>query len=220
MRGKASVCYAEINSKPYIVDKSRGWGVHFDLLQMIFNKDPKIICMVRDLRQVVSSMEKKFRQNPERHRSIENHSNLNGITTYKRVVHYLQSQPIGLAIERLVEIHQRGWSKKILFVRYEDMTVDPEKSLKRIYTYLELPYFQHNFQKVSQITKEDDEAFGIPDLHNIRSVVAPQKADFMEILGRDALRYIYEKYAWYFKMFGYAMPEKQAKAPTPALASV
>jgi hypothetical protein len=34
----------------------------------------------------------------------------------------LQTPPAGLALDRLAEIHQRGWHKKILFIRYEDLT--------------------------------------------------------------------------------------------------
>jgi sulfotransferase len=55
--------FRAVTDKPYVLDKSRGWGVHFDLLNLIFDEEPKIICLVRDLRQILSSMEKKFRQN-------------------------------------------------------------------------------------------------------------------------------------------------------------
>jgi len=65
--------FQALTDKPYAVDKSRGWGVHFDLLQMIFNEEPKVICMVRDLRQILASLEKKFRQNPDKYRAVENH---------------------------------------------------------------------------------------------------------------------------------------------------
>jgi sulfotransferase len=78
--------FQALTDKPYVLDKSRGWGVHFDLLSLIFDEEPKIICMVRDLRQILASMEKKFRENPDKHRPIENHSNLGGTTTLKRAM--------------------------------------------------------------------------------------------------------------------------------------
>lgn len=53
-----------ITDKPYVVDKSRGWGIHYEFLNT-FNKSPKIICMVRDIRAIYSSMEKNYRKNPE-----------------------------------------------------------------------------------------------------------------------------------------------------------
>ena len=195
--------YGAITDKPYVLDKSRGWGVHFDLLQMIFGEEPKVICMVRDLRQILASLEKKFRQNPDKYRAIENHSNLTGTTTLKRALIHLQSPPVGLALDRLVELHQRGWNKKVLFLRFEDLTTQPEQVLQRIYAYLGLPTFKHDFAKVIQVTQEDDEVFGIPGLHEIRPKVEPLPNDYLDILGRDAVRHVQTHYAWYFQLFGY-----------------
>jgi len=200
--GMEAYCRA-LTDKPYLVDKSRGWGVHFDLLQMIFDEDPKIICMVRDLRQILSSMEKKFRQNPDKQRSIENHSNLTGTTTYKRAVQALQTAPVGLAIDRLIEVHQRGWAKKMLFIRFEDLTVKPEEVMQQIYGYLGVPAFKHDFDKVVQVTQEDDQVFGIPGLHDIRSKVEPIANDYFEVLGPDVIRHVQNQFGWYLKMFGY-----------------
>jgi sulfotransferase len=41
--------YNEITDKKYVIDKSRGWGVHYDMLETIRGEQPKVICMVRDL---------------------------------------------------------------------------------------------------------------------------------------------------------------------------
>ncbi|HEV3272530.1 MAG TPA: sulfotransferase [Candidatus Methylacidiphilales bacterium] len=195
--------FKALTDKPYVLDKSRGWGVHFDLLSLIFNEEPKIICLVRDLRQILASMEKKFRQNPDKHRSIENHANLSGTTTLKRAVMNLQTPPVGLALDRLAEIHQRGWHKKILFIRYEDLTAQPKQTLQKVYAYLGVPEFAHNFENVPQVTQEDDQAYGIPGLHEIRPKVESLQNDFLSILGKDAVRFVQGNYAWYFTLFGY-----------------
>jgi sulfotransferase len=189
--------FKALTDKPYVVDKSRGWGVHFDLLSLIFNEEPKIICMVRDLRQILASLEKKFRQNPDRHRPIENHNNLSG------TVMHLQTPPVGLALDRLAEIHQRGWAKKILFVRYEDLAAHPKQTVQKVYAYLGVPEFQHNFNDVAQVTQEDDQAYGIPGLHEIRPKVEPLAHDCVSIIGKDAVRFVQSNYAWYFTAFGY-----------------
>jgi sulfotransferase len=195
--------FQALTDKPYVMDKSRGWGVHFDLLNMIFGEEPKIICLVRDLRQILSSMEKKFRQNPDKYRPIENHSNLTGTTTFKRAMLALQNAPVGLAMDRLVEVHQRGWDKKILFLRFEDLTAQPAETLQKVYTYLGVPEFKHNFDKVPQVTQEDDQVFGIPGLHEIRPKVEPLPNDYLDVLGRDVVRFVQNQYAWYLQRFGY-----------------
>ena len=202
-KGGMEAYFQALTDKPYVMDKSRGWGIHFDLLNTIFGEEPKIVCLVRDLRQILSSMEKKFRQNPDKHRAIENHSSLSGTTTFKRALIHLQSPPVGLALDRLIEVHQRGWNKKILFLRFEDLTTLPAETMKKVYGYLGVPEFKHDFNKVAQVTQEDDQVFGIPGLHEIRPKVEPLKNDYMEILGPDVVRQVQTHYAWYFQVFGY-----------------
>ncbi len=64
--------YNAITNKKYVIDKSRGWGIHFDMLEAIRSEKPKIICMVRDLRDIFASMEGNFRKNPEKSQGIVN----------------------------------------------------------------------------------------------------------------------------------------------------
>ena len=195
--------FQALTDKPFAIDKSRGWGVHFDLLSLIFEEEPKIICMVRDLRQILASMEKKFRQNPDRNRAIESHHNLSGTTTFKRAMIHLQTPPVGLGLDRLFEIHQRGWHKKMLFVRFEDLTTDPAATMQRVYEYLGVPGFEHDFGNVTQVTHEDDEVFGIPGLHEIRPKVEAYYNDYMTVLGREAVMAVQSQFSWYFNQFGY-----------------
>jgi sulfotransferase len=195
--------YSAVTDKPYVVDKSRGWGVHYDLLQTIFDEDPKIICMVRDLREIISSFEKKFRQNPDLYKPIENHSNMTGNTTIKRTLASLQSPPVGLALDRLLEVHQRGFAPKMLFIRFEDLTRNPAEVMKLVYNYLEVPHYQHNFKKVEQVTQEDDTAYGIRGLHDIRPEVKPLENSYLQVLGQDSVRIVEQQFAWYFQRFGY-----------------
>jgi len=198
-----SAYFAAITDKPCVIDKSRGWGVHFDLLTMINGEEPKIICMVRDLRQILASMEKKFREAPDKQRPIENHAQLLGTTTFKRTMAMLGSVPVGLALDRLAEIHQRGWNKRMLFLRYEDLTVNPRQALKAVYDYLGLPEFAHDFDHVPQVTQEDDRVYGAAGLHNIRAKVEPSTKDYLSVLGRDAVLAVQNSFAWYFNLFGY-----------------
>jgi len=195
--------YQALTDRPYVWDKSRGWGVHCDLLGAIFQSEPRIVCMVRDLRQIVASFEKRFRKNPATYKPIENHAKMEGITTYKRAVHHLQSIPLGLALERLIEVHTRGFASKMLFLRYEDLVTAPGSVLRQIYNYVQLPEFAHDFGHVEQVTQEDDTVFESVGLHEIRPKVAPMEADYMQILGLPAVKYIESNYAWYFERFGY-----------------
>lgn len=191
-----------ITDKPYVMDKSRGWGIHYGFLNS-FYPNPKIICMVRDLRGIYASMEKNFRKNQDKDSGIVNHAQMKGTTTEKRVDVWAQSQPVGLAIERLQQILKEGTGSQMLFVKFEDFCSDPEKEMKRIYNFLEVPYFQHDFNNVEQITKEDDEVYGIYGDHKIKSKIEPLKPDYKDVLGVGACNWIKSNYQWFYDYFGY-----------------
>ena len=48
--------------------------------------NPRVVIMVRDLRAIYSSMEKKFRENPDVDPKIMDNINMTGITTDQRVL--------------------------------------------------------------------------------------------------------------------------------------
>jgi sulfotransferase len=192
-----------ITDKPYILDKSRGWGIHYDFLNFFYD-EPKIICMVRDLRGVFSSMEKNYRKNQHLDGGHVNHGQMKGTTTEKRVDNWGNSQPVGLAIERLYQIFKEGNNKHILFVKYEDFCETPKTEMERIYSYLGQPYYDgHDFDNVEQITKEDDSVYGIYGDHIIRQKIEPLKKDYIQILGKPTCEFIKNKYKWFFDEFKY-----------------
>lgn len=194
--------YDGITDKPYVMDKSRGWGMEYDFINA-FDPNPKIICMVRDIRAVYASLEKKYRANPLVETNIANWGDLVGTTTDKRVSVWSANPPIGPAIDRLYQVLVQGLHTNILFIKYEDLCIDPEQELKKVYQYLEIPYFQHDFDNVEQVTHEDDKWYGIFGDHLIRKKIEPLKDDFREVLGPNACRIIEENYLWYFNDLGY-----------------
>jgi len=191
-----------VTDKPYVIDKSRGWGVHYGFLNS-FHPEPKIICMVRDLRGIYASMEKNFRKNQHMDSGIVDHSKLQGTTTEKRIDLWAVGQPVGLAIERLGQIFKEGINKKMLFVRYEDLVKDPSSEMQKIYRYLELPSFAHDFDNIEQITAEDDSVYGIYGDHTIRKKLEPLPNDYKEVLGVAACNWIKSNYSWFYDEFRY-----------------
>ena len=195
--------YDAVTDKKYVLDKSRGWAIYYDFLNMI-HPNPKVICMVRDLRDIFSSMEKKFRTNPDKANDMIDWSKMQGTTVPKRIDMWIQSPPIGVALERLSELFRTGISNKILFIKYEDMCLYPDITMKKIYDFLELEYYSHDFDNIMQITKEDDEVYGVYGDHKIRKSIDLLPSDASDILGRDVTNWIYENYRWFFEEFRYS----------------
>jgi sulfotransferase len=196
--------YNAITDKKYVMDKSRGWSVYRSFLNEIY-PNPKIICLVRDLRSVVSSYEKIYRKNSLVQDPIRIDSTGKGTTVHKRVDEWMHpTNTIGRAVERLFETIRLGYDDKILFIKYEDLCMFPEIEMKRVYEYLEIPYFEHDFDNIEQKTKEDDSVYGLTnDLHVIRPKLELKNPDYKEVLGKDISDWIYSTYKWYFDKFGY-----------------
>jgi sulfotransferase len=91
----------------------------------------------------------------------------------------------------------------MLFLRFEDLTTEPAQTVGKVYEYLGLPAFKHDFDQVTQVTHEDDEVFGIPGLHEIRPKVEPFQNDYLTILGREPVMAVQSQHSWYFNQFGY-----------------
>jgi sulfotransferase len=191
-----------ITDKKYVMDKSRGWGIHYDFLNEIY-PNPKIVVMVRDLRDIFCSMEKNFRKSSLQSNPILSHAEMRGTTTPKRIDIWAQSQPVGLALERLQEILRQGLDKNMLFVRFEDLCLYPETELNRIYQFLEVPYYAHDFDNIEQITVEDDEVYGVYGDHTIKQKLELPHSQAKKVLGTDVTNWIWDNYQWFFNRFNY-----------------
>lgn len=195
--------FNNITDKDLIVDKSRDWGIHYNLLSML-QTEPKIVCMVRDVRSIYSSMEKNFRKNPHRENHIQNAPQLVGTTLDKRINIWADGVPVGIAMDRLKDCIQQGIDKKMLFIRYEDLMANPENEMKRFYEYVEQPYYeQHDFENVTQYTHENDTIHGIYGDHTLRTKFEMKPNDFEDILGFKLCNDIKNTYKWFYDYFGY-----------------
>ena len=201
-RGGLENYFSSITNKKYVIDKSRGWAINYNFLNS-FYPNPKIVCMVRDLRSILASMEKIERENGLLNANNKDYLHLKGTTTIKRVEENLAKPPIGLAVNRIFDIINQPIKDKILFIRFEDLTLQPDKIIRQIYNFLNVDFFNHNFLNVKQETFEDDEIFGIRNLHTIKNKVEFIKNYYIETLGEALSDMIYNNFKWYFDFFNY-----------------
>ena len=192
--------FESITDKKNVLDKSRDWAINYRLLEKIQEK-PKVICMVRDVRAIYSSMEKNFRKNPHKENHVQNPVNLVGTTLDKRINLWADGLPVGIAMDRLKDIFQQGLDKHILFVRYEDLMSSPKETMNRVYDYLGLDRFEHSFDKITQVTVEDDSVHGIYGDHSLREEFKMLPNDFEEVLGIELSEKIKHTYQWFFNKF-------------------
>jgi sulfotransferase len=185
-----------ITDKPYVVDKSRGWAVNMEFLNK-FYPGAKMVCMVRDLRDIITSMEKNYRKHPEMKTAP--------LTTAERVAIWLSadSKPVGNTLKNLHEVFHRKMDEKIIFIRFEDLTKDPQKMIDIVHDFLGIERHKYDFNNILQVTYENDKFHGIYGDHIIKNKVTPVKSMAKELLGEPICNQIYERHKWYFERFNY-----------------
>jgi sulfotransferase len=173
--------------KSIIIDKGRGWLSLIEMVEFITGATPKIIVPVRNITEILSSFEKLWKKSTGQSQwNFEQNDYLKAQTVEGRCEIWASAgQPVGIAYNRVKDAISRGYQNNLLFVEFDQLTSQPAHTLKMVYDYLQLPYYQHNFNNVEQYTQEDDEGIHrIPNLHKIKPVVVPVPHDSNKILGK------------------------------------
>lgn len=195
--------YAPITDKQIICDKNRGWSHYYEWVSQ-WNPNPKMICMVRDLRSIVASMERIYRANRHNPEGPDNPAQLQNMTVSQRVQYWLSSQPIGLALQRTADLFQRDVAKNIHFMSYETLCASPQETMYDLYEYIGEEPFLHDYNNITKTVIEDDSHFGIFGSHSVKPQIKPCKpADWSDVLPPDVANTIRQNHAWYFNVFQY-----------------
>ena len=145
----------------YIVDKCRSWTLspNMEMMRRYITKQPKVIVMLRPIDEIIESFEKLYRSN----NSDKNTSSLLEA----------RSEPLMRSLEG-VEQAQENNNGEFLFIEYHDLVNNTVEVINTIYRFCELKIFRHNFQNIVNKFPEDDEVYGLKDMHKIYSTIRPQ----------------------------------------------
>lgn len=181
LSGLFSSYYSATDDKEVIFDTNRIWCTKLPALSQIF-PDARVICCVRSISWIIDSIEKLARQN-----AFE----LSGMfgfdassTVYTRVNNIAKSSGIvGYALDALREAYYGAEASRIMLLEYDDLCNDPEASIARLYSFIEQPIFQHDFDNVEYEADNFDLQLGAKGLHTIRKKV--ERIDRATILPPD-----------------------------------
>ena len=193
MRHGITHAFDNLTDRPVVVDKCRSWIGSANLLFKLF-PDAKLLVPVRDIRGVLSSMEKKFQKHPEFQLENQQQDTTRIQTVEARCQFWLDSAPVGLAVQRLYEI-SRLHKDKVMFVHAEQLTSDPQSTMDKVWQYLGEEPFTHDVTNVEQYTKEHELGWPYGD-HSIRSEVKPIQSDWHDTLGRQISETLKQKFNW------------------------
>jgi sulfotransferase len=185
--------YFEHIEKPVCIDKNRGWLEFLEMASVVVGgqENVKVIVTVRDLRDVCASFEKLYRKTAATGQIPQEQADtrLKMKTAVGRLQIFISDgQPVGRAFNAVRDAVTRGWRKQMMFVEFGALTRQPKKTLDAVYSFLDLPAHEHDFDNVEQITHEDDSAHGFKDLHTIRRKVEPMEPQWSSVYDGTVFR--------------------------------
>lgn len=169
--------------KPYIIDKNRNWGTPENIeIAELFSDKVKIICPVRPILEILASFINLAEKNPDNFidKFVVNYpvsqfrpKNDARCDAMMAANHHIETNILSLA-SSFNPRHQG----KFHFVAYADLISKPEKVIKAIYDFLEIPKFEHAFENLKwPLMLNESKVFGIPNMHKIRSKIDASKTD-------------------------------------------
>lgn len=187
--------YSDVN-KPVIFDKNRSWPSNIGMIFGFLDNNPKILCPVRDVSEILASFITMHRRNPYEVNGRINFidemlikSNI-PLTDDNRCQFLAGPQGIlGQSYEGMKQLVVEGKHRFMHFIEYDDLVNNPTETMKRVYDFLEEPYFEHNFENIENIHREDDaRTYGLADMHDVRKTLGRTSPEPGSVLSSGVLQ--------------------------------
>lgn len=186
--------YKEVK-KPVVIEREKAVGTPANLaiIKQYITPTPKIIFTVRNVLEILASLiriDARYIKDDAANAQLY-------INNYRSQKDFLCEYLMALNgdIDRgLLSLASAFYPEnKGMFhiVEYNDLVFNPNDTMAKIYDFLEMPHYEHNFNKIEKIEKDNDEAIGLPkDLHDVRKSLSQSSTD-VDILSD----YIKHKYS-------------------------
>lgn len=156
--------------KPWVVDKNRGWVQQFHLAQAL-DPDCKMLVCVRELGQVIGSVEARHRKTI----MLDFQDHIAPLTPYGRAEKLLAPEGIMGAPLRALEAIQdnpAAEQQQLFYVVFEHLVSDPLSVMRSIYNWLGLDVPAADYQRLPVYPHESDSQYRGKYPHAVRSSVS------------------------------------------------
>jgi len=164
--------------QPIIIDRGPVMTAgNFALMQKHFKRPFKCIVLLRDVMDVLASYMQWYTENPD---SFINRFGLKNDEEKLSMVMNTKG-----AVAKDLEAIKNAFNYPDIchFVKYDDLVAQPEKEIRKIYNFINIPYYNHRFENLQQVEvngiEYDDTIVG-KNMHNIRSVVKKEYNPYIE----------------------------------------
>ena len=169
----------------YIIDRGPVMTIgNFSLMTKHFKGTFKCIVLLRDLMDVLASYIKWFENEPTAF------PNKYGKKNIEEKLWMLMNKDGAIAKDLEAIKNSYNYPELCLYVRYEDLVKNPEFQIQRVYDFLKIPPFQHNFKNLKQITingiSYDDTIVG-NNMHTIKTELKLEDNSYKKMIPQSII---------------------------------
>jgi len=150
---------------------------NFELMQKHFERPFKCIVLLRDLMDVLASYMKWYTENPD------SFVNRFGLKNDEEKLFKIMNKD-GAVAKELNAIENAYKHPEIChFVKYDDLVANPAEEIKKIYKFLDEPYFNHRFINLDQIKingLEYNDGIVGKNMHTVRNEIKKEYNPYIE----------------------------------------
>jgi sulfotransferase len=148
-----------LETENVIIDKSRSWTLesNVNILKTFIDPNIKIIVLERPINEIIKSFVRLFKNNNQEF-NISNIFNP-------------MSEPLMRSISGLQWAKKNNINNNFLFITYHNLISNPKLVIDQIYKFLNLEYFEHNFDNIHVKYPENDNIYKLQGMHTVRNTI-------------------------------------------------
>lgn len=154
--------YYQERSAKYVIDKNRSW-VHPLAVESIkehITDNPKIVVMLRPIKEIAESIYNIAKENDN---------------IQQAYAWMYGGDPLVVPFDSLKQSLSIN-KDHFLFVTYDQLVLDTEKTIDKIYDFFEIEKFNHTFDKVDSTNVQEGD-YHLMGLHDIREEISKRELD-------------------------------------------
>lgn len=181
----------ELAQGKIIFDKSRAWPAFIEVLEDILERPVRIICPVRDLKEVVASFETLRAKHPLTAPFWNGTPPVDQQNIWGRTqALFSVGGMIGLAMQRIIDAFDRNLGDRLCVVRYKELIEEPQLTVMQISQFLGTKPFQVETENlVGPDTSRDIDVWGIK-YHGVRPQLDANHVKWQEVIPEELGKWI------------------------------
>jgi len=197
LRNMAQSFYEDID-KPIIIDKSREWCTLYSInMARVITDDVKIVFPIRPILEVLASFVNLAEKNPDNFidRDMRNEDfwpyHYRPLSDARCDWLMNENKQIDAALFGYALSQSDEYKDMFCLVEYENLCNDPQSELNKIYDFLGVDRYEHDFSEIkSKEELNSGQFFGIPEIHHVGKQIEKSRTSPESVLSE----YVINKY--------------------------